>query len=254
RLGPGDGVRSSWADIDRVLAEQPGSIWIVGNEPDVGVQDNLTPATYARLYHEVYTYLKTRDPGALVAVAGVAQPTPLRLAYLDAVLDAYRQAYGAPMPVDIWTVHAFILREETGGWGVGIPPGMGGAGARLYEVADHGRINILQKNIVDFRAWMAARGYQDRPLAVTEYGILMPHDYGYPPEAVAAFMTASFDFFLNAANGTGCPADGNRLVQWWVWFSLFEREEGYATGNLVNPETQQLTPLGQTFAAYVNGR
>lgn len=248
------GVRSNWADIDRVLAEQPGAVWVIGNEPDVYVQDGVDPQTYARIYHETYTYIKARDPNALVAIGSVAQPTPLRRAYLDIVLDTYQANYGAPMPIDIWTVHAFVFREEAGSWGVGIPPGMGGAGAKLYEVSEHGSLAIFKQNLIDFRAWMAQRGYADRPLAVTEYGIVMPHDYGYPPETVAVFMTQTFDFFLNAANSTGYAADGGRLVQWWVWFSLYEEQEGYGTGNLVDGQGGQLTPLGQVFADYVNGR
>lgn len=251
RLGPG-GVRTNWADIDRVLAEQPGAVWVIGNEPDVVVQDNLTPQEYARIFHTIVSYIKTRDPAAKIAIGGVSQPTPLRMAYLDVVLDTYQAEYGQPMPIDIWTVHAFVLREEAGTWGVGIPPGMSAAGARLYEVSDHGNLEIIKQNLVDFRAWMAARGYQERPLAITEYGIVMPHDYGFPPEMVADFMVRSFDYFVNAANSTGYSADGGRLVQWWFWFSMYEAEEGYGTGNLYDAATGQLTPLGWTFTHYVN--
>lgn len=253
RLGPG-GVRTSKTSIDRVLTEQPGAVWVIGNEPDVYVQDGVDPQTYARYYHDTYTYIKSQDPTALVAIGSVSQPTPLRRAYLDIVLDTYQASYGTAMPIDIWTVHAFVFREEAGSWGVGIPPGMNGAGAKLYEVADHGNLDIFKQNLVDFRAWMAERGYGDRPLAVTEYGIVMPPDYGYPPEKVAGFLTQTFDFYLNAANSTGYAPDGNRLVQWWVWFSLYETDEGYSTGNLVDKATGQLTALGQVFANYVNGR
>ncbi|MCA9935512.1 MAG: hypothetical protein H6662_13180 [Ardenticatenaceae bacterium] len=250
RLGPG-GVLTNWADIDRVLAEQPGAVWVIGNEPDVVVQDNLTPQAYARIFHTTVNYIKGRDPSAKIAIAGVSQPTPLRMAYLDIVLDTYQAEYGTPMPIDIWTVHAFVLREEAGSWGVGIPPGMGGAGARLYEISDHGNLDIIKQNLVEFRAWMAGRGYQERPLAVTEYGIVMPHDYGFSPEMVADFMVRSFDYFVNAGNGTGYGADNGRLVQWWFWFSLYEGQEGYGTGNLYDAATNQLTPLGWTFANYV---
>ena len=49
----------------------------------------------------------------------------------------YRNTYGAPLPVDIFNVHAFILREEQDNWGVGIPPGMDGWTGTLYELEDH---------------------------------------------------------------------------------------------------------------------
>jgi hypothetical protein len=248
-----DRVRSDWDDINRVAQEQPGAFWIIGNEPDVVVQDNSTPEQYAVLYHDLYYHIKGIDPTARIAIGGVSQPTPLRRAYLDRVLNAYQTNYGEPMPIDIWTVHAFILREEAGSWGVGIPPGMGSDGAQLYEIADHDSREIFQQNIIDFRAWMAARGYGDRPLAVTEYGVIMPNDYGFPPEAVAAFMTDSFDFFLTAANGTGYGPDGGRLAQWWFWFSLYD-DWVSTTGNLYDTETGELTYLGDVFADYVHGR
>jgi hypothetical protein len=113
-----EGSRETWAFVAEVIAAQPGSVWIVGNEPDVIWQDNVTPERYAEIYHEAYTFIKERDPLAQLAMAGVAQPTPLGLAYLERVLLAYQEKFGEPMPVDIWTVHAFILREEAGSWGV----------------------------------------------------------------------------------------------------------------------------------------
>jgi hypothetical protein len=252
-----DGIRDNWDEIDQAIQANPGSVWVVGNEPDVSWQDNVTPVRYALIYHDVYDFIKSRDPDAQIAIAGVAQPTPLRLAYLDIVLNTYQTTFGQPMPVDIWTVHAFTLREEADSWGVGIPPGMAEAEVlseteiRLYQIEDHNDIDIFRQHIFDFRAWMAARGYANRPLAVTEYGILMPADYGFPPPVVADFMTQTFDFFLTAANETGYAADRGQLVQWWFWYSLYDRQEYYPTGNLYDPEANTLTYVGQAFADYV---
>ena len=47
-----------------------------------------------------------------MAIGGVSQVTPLRLDYLERVLAAYEKQYGQPMPVDVWNVHTFILREQ----------------------------------------------------------------------------------------------------------------------------------------------
>lgn len=248
-----DGMRQEWDEIAQVAAAQPGSFWIVGNEPDVIWQDNVTPERYAELYHDVYTFIKAHDPTAQLAAGGVAQPTALRLAYWDRALAAYERQYGAPMPVDLWTVHAFILREEAGSWGVDIPPGMAGANGRLYEIADHDNMAIFQQGIIDFRAWMAANGYRERPLAITEYGLIMPPDYGFPPAAAADFMVQSFDFLATAANETGYPPDGNRLAQWWFWYSLSDVPEGYPASNLYDPRIGMLTALGQAYADYVAG-
>ncbi len=243
--------RTTWDYIERALVEYPGSFWLIGNEPDVKWQDNVTPRRYADLYHDLYAFIKERDPSSRVVIGGVSQPTPLRRAYLDIVLDTYLENYGEPMPVDVWNVHAFTLREEAGSWGVDIPPGMDGAEGILYEIEDHDNLQILEQNLVDFRAWMAERGYGDHPLVVSEYGILMPADYGFPPERVGAFLTGSFELFRTAANETGYLPDNRRLVQWWFWYSLYDGEL-YPTGNLWDKDRQELTALGQVWREYVD--
>jgi hypothetical protein len=228
----------------------PGLFWLVGNEPDVIWQDNVTAADYARLYHEAYTALKAADPTAQVVIGSISQPTPLRLRYLDAVLAAYQQQFGSLPPTDAWNIHNYMLREERDSWGVDIPPGMPEAQGKLYEIPDGLSVSSFRTQIVAFRQWMAEHGYRDKPLFVTEYGIAMPEDYGFPPARVAAFWMATFDLFSAATDPTlGDPADGSRLVQRWCWFSL--AETSYTTGNLFDPTTHQITLLGNTWAAYV---
>lgn len=237
---------------DKILAAtaaNPGATWIIGNEPDVRWQDNTTPERYAEVYHEMYHLLKAADAESQVAVGGVSQPTPLRLAYLDRVLEAYRAEQGAPMPVDVWTVHNFMLREERDGWGVDIPPGIDAQAGVPYGIDDHDDLEAFAAQILAFRRWLAERGYRDRPLALTEYGILMPSDYGFPPDRVEAFMVATFDYLLTAHDDqVGYPGDGNRLVQWWAWYSLADTK--YPTGNLFDPQTRLPTELGSAFASY----
>jgi len=194
----GGNASPSGQDLERIARANPGSLWLIGNEPDVLSQDGVEPAEYARIYHDVYTLLKSADPTCQVAIGGVTQPTPLRLQYLDMVLDAYSDLYGQTMPVDVWNVHGFILREERGSWGVDIPPGMSVDQGRLFEMDDHDDVEIFQQQIMDFRGWMAEKGERDKPLIVSEYGILLPPEYGFSPERVRAFLYASFDFFLTA--------------------------------------------------------
>lgn len=249
-----------WPEAERLrswVAASPGAVWQVGNEPDVIWQSNCTPGQYALVYHQVYSLIKEVDPAARVAGGVLSQPTPLRLQYLDLVLGAYQELYGEPMPVDIWAVHNSILREERGSWGVDIPPGLGANTGRLYEINDNDRLDLFRRQLVDFRTWMRDRGYRDRPLYLTEFSILMPAEYGFPPERVIAFMTGAFDWLLSAADGgLGYPADGGRLVQRWAWYSLADTGEPghYPTGNLFDPVTGEMTAVGRAFAAYLLGR
>jgi hypothetical protein len=238
--------------IRRAARANPGSLWLIGNEPDVKWQDNVTPERYAAVYNELHAALKATDPTAQVAIGGISQPTPLRLAYLDRVLAAYKAQFGAEMPVDVWNVHAFILREERGSWGVDIPPGMDADEGQLYEIADHNNMEIFRQQIIDFRRWMAERGLRDKPLIVTEYGILMPASYGFPPDVVSDFLVSTFDYYLTARDPElGYPSDDNRLVQAFMWFSTAYNV--YPTSNLFDPESLEVTPVGETFKAYVSG-
>lgn len=236
-------VRHKMADV---LREHPGMFWLVGNEPDVIWQDNVTAETYAEAYHDIYTFIKERDPTARVAAGGIALPTPLRLAYLEAILEAYQTRYGGPMPVDVWAIHLFVLREEAGGWGIGIPQGIGATSGQLYEIADHGDIDRMKAYVGVFRDWMAAHGYGDKPLAVTEFGILLPEDYGFPPEFVQRYLIDAFDYFRTATGPNGLKSDGGRLVQYAFWYSLHD-DGDYPTGNLFDAARNTLTPLGEVY-------
>ena len=80
-------------------------------------------------------------------------------------------------------------------------------------------------------------------LLITEFGIPMPADYGFPTERVIAFWTGAFDSFRTASDPTlGLPADQNRLVQAWCWFSLAETD--YMTGNLLRSAEPRDHPPG----------
>lgn len=239
----------------------PGAIWVLGNEPDRDGQDGLTPAAYAVFYHAAYTLLKQQDPTSRIAVAAVVQGTPLRLRYLNMVLDEYQARYGTSLPTDIWTVHGFTLPEckESGCWGASVPPGLEAFASegKKYTIEDHGDIEIFKQNLIAFRQWMATHGYRDKPLILSEYGILLPPPFGFTYTTVRTYMFASFDFLLNTTDSViGDPADGNRLVQSWSWFSLnsppYDLKTGQGfNGNLFDPTTKQIQPLGQDFAAYV---
>lgn len=249
RLKSGD-LQPDEATLARIARANPGSIWMIGNEPDVKWQDNVTPAAYAKLYHRAYRAIKSADPTAQIAIGGVSQPTPLRLRYLEQVLEAYQQQNHQAMPVDVWNVHNFILREERGSWGVDIPPGLSDDSGILYQVDDSGNLDAFRRQIIDLRRWMAARGYQNRPLIISEYGIPMPEDYGFPPERVLNFLAATFDFFVTATDpALGYPADDYKLVQRWCWYSL--DDTAYPTGRLFDPQTGKISETGKGLAGLV---
>ena len=264
---------ATFAQLDQLVAAHPGIYWFIGNEPDRrGFQDDIEPGVYAVAYHDLYYAIKAADPQARVVAGNIVQPTPLRLEYLDKVLEAYNAAYGTLMPVDVWGFHNFILNEasctyyqqffpgDPDGllsvcWGADIPAGINATDGLRIDVQENDNIELFKQQIVAFRQWLADRGYRQTPVFLSEFGILMPQGIFNPDfdEArVNAFMTASFDYLLTATDeNTGYPADGNRLVQRFSWFSI--DEDTQHNGFLFDPSkpaAQARTGMGDNYAAY----
>lgn len=248
-LPKGD-MKPGQQEIVSVAQEYPGSVWIIGNEPDNIWQDNLPADAFARFYHDSYALIKNADPTARIAVGGISQATPIRLRYLDQVLADYQNDFGATLPVDWWTLHGYVLQEKRGSWGVDIPPGLSDQTGVLYSTADHGSIKLFQDQIEAFRSWMAKNGYRNTPLALTEFGILLPQDFGYTPAVTSAYLRTTFSWLDTASdNQTGYPDDQNHLVQKWAWFSLSDTT--YSVADLGNLKTGALTPVGAAYSDWV---
>jgi hypothetical protein len=246
----------SGAALKNAITNNPGARWLIGNEPDrrTSIQDNVEPHIYAAAYHELYQLIKQADPTARVIAGTIVQPTPLRLRYLDMVLDSYHQTFGREMPVDGWSIHNFILNEVSCAydpancWGADVPPGIDEPFGEIVTIDDNDNFDRFVERIIRFRQWMKARGYSDKPLYLSEYGILMPPDYGFDAARVNAFMNKTFNYLTTAADpALGYPADGYRLVQKWSWYSA--TDETY-NGWLFDSGTRQLTAIGQNFAAH----
>lgn len=268
---------NSFATIRNIARANPGSVWFIGNEMDrydwgdpskgipSGGQDEMLPELYARAYHEIYTVIKAADPTAKVAIGGIIQATPARLQYLTKMWNEYKRLYGKDMPVDVWNVHNFIFKERCDDFGADVPPGYAQCHGTVYYDGDHDNMQIFDQQIRAFRQWMKDRGQQQKPLYVSEYGIVYshscsgtvaqcggaPYDYGNQ-EVVTRFMLNTFDYFMNTKDCTlGYAADECRLVQRWAWYSLDDTQGYYNPYSaLFNMTTKQKTALGAAFQAY----
>jgi hypothetical protein len=269
-------VSPSLTTIADLVASQPGSLWLIGNEIERrdwngGGQDEITPELYAAAFHEVREVIRTADPTARIGIGSVIEATPLRFAYLDRVWDSYHTQYGYSMgdDIDVWNIHGFLLREVRHSWGAEIPAGFDNsdsdpsndydpADGFLYGadiatvVAEHRNISRFQEFTVALREWMATHGEQNKPLINTEYGILYTSLGGYniTPQQVNDYLAASFDYMFTATDEEiGYPLDENRLVQGWVWYSLNDDDWN---GYLFNPDTNALTQFGTAWRNYVS--
>lgn len=245
--------------LEEMVLGNPGAPVYIGNEPDRRVyQDDIEPDVYATAYHDLYALIKSIDPTMQIFPASIVQATELRLKYLDLVLDAYKEQYGRPMPVDGWSIHGFILNEKRGEWGADIPPGLDDDAGMVINVQETDDVDIFTANIERFRQWMYDNGYRDKPLYLSEYGSLMPNlDYLCGPDGtqcftearVNVFMNATFDYLLAAADpDIGYTPDNNRLVQHASWYST--NDKGF-NGYLFDVDDgKALSTMGRNYAAY----
>lgn len=260
---PSGDKEGSKAEIARIARESPGTLWVIGNEMDRrdfdgGGQDEMLPEYYAVVYHDLYSLIKAADPTAKVAIGGIIQSTPSRINYLDKIWGSYWSRYGTEMPVDVWNVHNFIFKEACDDYGADVPPGWSDCYGVIYDDHKHNDMYIFTTQIQIFRQWMKDHGQQQKPLIVSEYGIVYRHAGMEHLSLVQTFMTQTFDYFMNAKDcNLGYAADECRLVQRWAWYSLDDNHTD-ASGQpyfniyayLIDPNTGALTATGQTFAEY----
>ena len=268
--------------IDHLQAH-PGSLWLIGNEVERIGQGEMYPEVYARAYHEIRKFIKKHDPTARIALSGLVQVTPNRLQYLDLVWDAYNQLYGGPMPVDVWNMHIYVLPEvEPDGItpngianiALGTDPTLGKRGSGgdpnscpdldVYCFAEHDDLTIFTEQIVAMRQWMKDHGQQQKPLILSEFSQLYPYtldedtcfvqdEFGkcFTPNRVSNFMSNAFSTLNNLQDpGLGFELDENRLVQQWLWFSMYLQGVG-TVSNILEDDEQTLTQVGQDFRQIV---
>jgi hypothetical protein len=249
----------SGTQLQLAIANNPGAVWLIGNEPDRPGpwQDDCYPHIYAQAYHELYYLIKATDPTAKVFAGGIVQATEIRLQYLDLVLSSYKSLYGESLPTDGWNIHGFVLNEVDCDYaplncsGAEIPSGVSADFGEILTIDDNDNFDLFKERIERFRQWMADRGYRGLPVNLSEYGINMPPDYGFPPARVNAFMTQTFDYLLTATNPElGDPTDGYRLVQRWAWWSLSATYD--TNGWLFDPTTYARTAHGDQWVTYTS--
>lgn len=278
--------------LGALVDSKPKSLWIIGNEVDRGPnpgqsqggQGDTYPDVYAKAYHEIYHYIKQRDPLAQVANSALVQVTPGRLQYLDLMWEAYKSEFGAAMPVDVWNMHLYILPEVNpsgqpngiANVALGTDPALArresGGNPNLcpqenvYCVAEHDDMNIFNDQVIAMRTWMNTHGQRDKPLVLSEFSILYPYiddggtcflqdEFGncFTSQRVTNYLNSTLNYLKSATDpNLGYPKDGNRLIQQSLWFSI--NNEG-AVGDVSDlMRNNALTQVGQAYKSFVQAQ
>jgi len=227
-----------------------GTLWLIGDEIGYRPQhDGRPPERYARDFHDCRAALRSVDPSFRIATGPVILSqsaavvseyagAPGGLAYLDAVLAAYRRLYGDELPADFVAATAHVAS------------------------GDGTDLDAFRAQIVGLRRFLAERGLRSRRVVITEFGAAI----GRPAEPQRlGFLAGSTEFLANARDAAiGCPEDDGRLVQRFAWFTahaapLLETFRLLGRGALAVHLAQtslfdragELTPLGRAYAAAV---
>ena len=207
-------VRGHRGRIPWTMSVSGDAWWSLGNEPNDPNQDDVSAEEYAELYHIFEGWSRTARRVHIVP-AGIANAD---WQWAQAFREAYYERYERYPRVDAWNIHNYILEP-------GLDP---------YDVEE------FQRRIQDFRAWMDRIGDGDKPLFLTEFGVLYgdgccgrPVD---PPEKIQAFMTETVRWLLES-----------EAVTAWAWFST--RCE-HLNGDLMT-QTGELTDLGLVYRELV---
>ena len=205
-------ANADWRTAPEIARQHPGEWWQFGNEPNDPNQDNLPPEEYAMRYHAFYFGLKAADPTASIMAAGIANADAR---WANTFREAYRTRFGRYPRVDGWSIHNYLLDSCAGALDA----------------------NVFKSRIVAFRDWMAQIGVTDKPLLLTEYGVL----YGNGCCGCPIIVDEDVTKFMRE---TALWLKDSRLVQGWAWFAA--NSGGRYNGDLFGSDST-LTQVGATY-------
>ena len=156
----------SAAELRAQAARHPGAAWAIGNEPNTGLQDNLSPRAYAAFFDRVVTAIRAGDPSARIVAPntlnfdfrcrGCAGDDLTGREWIDGFRAAYRELRGTEPPIDTWGIHAYDID-----W---VDPPM----------AD---VSVMQAQLEGLRVYLdAIPAHRGRPIWLTEFAIIWGYD------------------------------------------------------------------------------
>ncbi len=149
------------AEFTRRARAAPGGVWMFGNEPNTGGQDDITPDAFAQFVSWAVGFIRAADPTAILVGPGVLNwdatctgcaGTRSGHSWSDDFITVYQQRYG-PLPFNAWSLHAYTID-----WGH-LP--------MLDAEQDKAQLTAT-------RTWLDAKGL-NLPIWITEMGVI----YGY---------------------------------------------------------------------------
>jgi hypothetical protein len=211
-------VRPGYDDegVIQILRENPGSWWMVGNEPNDPYQDNLSPGAYAGFFHRFVEMARATDAHARIASAGIANAD---WEWANAFREQYLAQYGRYPQLNAWNIHNYILEPE-------------------LDQLDR---EEFRRRILSFRDWMGSIGDAGKPLFLSEFGALFGlGNLGRREEDPVRICDYMRDIIR--------WLESTDHVQWWSWFA--NDTGGQFNGDLFD-SSGSLTIFGTTYASAI---
>lgn len=250
------------ATLEAVAAEHPDWIWIIGNEPNLSDQDDMSPEAYAEFFGHVAMALtralRPRDPQAVPRLVFCQVSSPAQKEYCE---HAYfilqrliRSGRLTEWPRDVHVadvIHALSVHSYVRTDSVCDPDRWRCFGARLEEDRLEETMATWQHGLDEFARWAKSvdRGaLAAKPLWLTEFGILSAF-CPRPLDVRRGDPEGSVHCQDAAKRGNGRPDDDP------VFYGRNDREgiwgvQRLGLGYLLNPENDPKANQGDWAAAW----
>lgn len=229
--------------LESIVAKKNHNYWLVFNECEQKAQCAKSPQEQAIFYHDEIV-LKLfgngtsagADPDAKLIIGG-SDSHPCGLDWMTRFLTYYRTTYGSDPPRAGWHFHIYPeIRPDTWSPGQACPEEPWGTWGEPYSDITH------YKQAVDRIAmWLKNNELTDTDdeIWISETGCLVA-EYCPTKEIHAdlqAYVSAILDFYNTEA----------RWIDRFAWYTDYSTKPGHEQTSLLNSETLELTPIGETF-------
>jgi hypothetical protein len=229
RPGQASITRVPVATLSAAARANPGGYWLIGNEPNVPGQDNVSPADYVAELKYYADAIKGADPSARLVgpnvlnwdftCSGCAGITAGH-AWVDQFRTAWASQYGGSPPLDVWGIHAYTITWDK------------------LPMTDAPTVEAQVAGFADYLTTVPSE--QRKPVWVSEFGII----WAYPgfnsvtsgcaaaPACIApsgAYATGAVSSFLNDVLGWLSGNAARYRLERWFLYTTYPVPDAYAT-------------------------
>lgn len=238
-------VRPSSNLTTAALAAQarPGRTWLLGNEPNVPGQDDISPSAFADFVRAVSTALLAADPSARLVGPNTLNWTrscppdncgsySAGRSWADTFVATYRDRYGA-LPFHAWGIHVYLIDWST------------------YPMVN-AQDGIAQ--LTSLRSWLNEKDL-NLPIWLTEFGTLWGYEganWGSGRAVpVGSYRTDLLSEYLDRLLGWLVRNGAEYRVERWYLYATTPPPEPYTDVvggiTLLQSGSMALTPLGAKY-------